>query len=90
MNLILIILVIAVALYFLNGGNLEGYDSVTGHHNTESKGNLDDYYLWRAYGHDAYNQCRLGGYPYNYQPKSHPKRYTYYNPYFYNYGYGHL
>ena len=89
MNLVLIIIALLVMMYLLNANKQEGYSSVTGH-NTESRGNLDDYYLWRAYGHDVYNHCNLRKYPYNYQPKEHPMRYTHYNPYFYQYGYGHL
>ena len=82
---IVLLVILAVGIYLLCGKNMEGYDSSTYRSNS-----LDDYYLWRAYGHNANDHERLKKYPYNYSPKAHPKRYTQYDPYFYQKGYGHL
>ena len=89
-NHLLLLLVVLVSLALLYRQSMkEGYDSVTKRLN-ESRNIMEDYYLWRAYGHDVYDYNRLTRYPYNQKPLSHPKRYTHYNPAFYQYGYGHL
>jgi len=89
-QLVLVVLAFVIVMFLLNRtDNTEGYSSIVGT-TSATNGHMDDFYLWRAYGHDVYNHCRLGNYPYNYKPKPHQKRFNYYNPYFYNYGYGHL
>jgi hypothetical protein len=84
--LVVIVIVFIIAIIFLNmngNGTNQGYSSVNHPQNS-------DYYLWRAYGHDPVNSCKLNKHPYNYKPHPHPKRTNYYNPHFYNHGYGHL
>lgn len=84
-EIIVLFVILAIGIYLIYYQDLEGYDSATFRSN-----DLDNYYLWRGYGHDAMDHERLNKYPYNYAPKPHPKRYTRYDPYFYQYGYGHL
>ncbi len=88
-NLVLLLVVVVAILLLFGGGLSEGYDSVTARTNELGRG-MDDYYMWRAYGSNVYDRCRLLKYPYNYQPKPRPGRFDYYNPYFFDYGYGHL
>lgn len=64
-TVIVVVLVLLCLLSMMN--RREGYSSINNV--------ADDYYSWRAYGHDVYDKARLLRYPYNY------KRYPYHKPF---------
>ena len=67
MNTVLIVVIVLVVCALSMMRKYEGYSSLNNV--------ADDYYSWRAYGHNVYDKKRLLRYPYNY------KRYPYNSPF---------
>lgn len=84
-NFLIALIIIAVAIAFLSPIT-EGYSSKT----FRLEPQYNNYYKWRAYGHDVYDHDRLTKYPFNYQQEPHFARFNKFVPSFYDYGYGHL
>ena len=76
-----VLVILAVVVFMLWQNKNEGYSSATFRRNS-----LSDDYLWRTEG--IQNKCSLSRHPHNYRAKPYPKRFNYYLPNFYNYGYG--
>jgi hypothetical protein len=88
-NLIIIIAVILILMYFMN--KREPYSTVS---IGNRYGRTDPSYTWRTYNHDPYYFHKYEDneydFPYNYNQKPYYARYTKYMPYFHHYGYGNL
>lgn len=90
MKTLITVLAIILVLFLLFGRvGREDYHSILNDGRGSSDG-INQYYNWRAYGHNPRDYCRLRKFPYNYQPYEHPARFDYYLPNFYKYGYGNL
>lgn len=78
--ILLVALAIVLALLYMN--KKEGYSSLGREQ--------EDYYLWRSYSQDPYNQQSMVEFPYNYHPYEYNKRFDSYDPsdLEYDYGYG--
>lgn len=87
MNIILTIIVIIVLVSIVARFMAEGFHPIS-NNNTSLQGGIQDYYLWRAYQSNPYDQKQLMRFPYTYQPFEHPAEFNRYLPYFYEYGYG--